>query len=74
MWLQLRLLVQKARVERVPMGVPVRPFRHQRRREGCPRPRPPPLTISGGATVVVTLLFFDGFPNWQITNAHLEAL
>ena len=24
--------------------------------------------------MVVTLLFFDGCPNWQITNAHLEAL
>jgi hypothetical protein len=24
--------------------------------------------------VVVTLLFFDGCPNWQTTNAHLEAL
>lgn len=22
----------------------------------------------------VTLLFFDGCPNWQTTNAHLEAL
>ena len=24
--------------------------------------------------MLVTLLFFDGCPNWQITNAHLEAL
>ncbi len=24
--------------------------------------------------MVVTLLFFDGCPNWQTTNAHLEAL
>jgi hypothetical protein len=24
--------------------------------------------------VVVTLLFFDGCPNWQTTNTHLEAL
>ena len=24
--------------------------------------------------MVVTLLFFVGCPNWQITNAHLEAL